>query len=233
MVETNSAAPKIALADPLVSGLYAWTVTVAWPAAERFAPVAARVLGLVAALALVSGTLLFSSWPRLGRTLAIWVFVAACGAVWVLTPQATTPGRLDPVQGALGSLGWALFAISWGASRRRRVDTTSLALIAPRSTLPRRATTAALGGFAVALVPPVLAFWVPERDRALFAHAAALAVAAALASHAVPVAMALSSDRTRGRPRPASWPKALAPAAWPLVLLFGLAFLGAAYSLLR
>jgi hypothetical protein len=223
--------------DPLVCGVSAWAITVAWPVSERFAPASARVLAAVAVSALGAGALLSPFWPRVGRTLSIWIFVASCAAVWALVPLSTLPGRLDPAEGAAGSLAWAFFAVSWGSppSRWSTASSTSTTS-APRGRLALGTILLAWSGILLALVPPMLAFWVPDRDRALFAQAAALVVAAALASHAVTVAAAATEAPAAHRAFAARRPfsaRALVPAAWSLLFLVLLLLLRAGYHLLR
>src|SRR5258707_4771724 len=97
----------------LAPGLYAWGVTVGWPVSQRFAPLGARIFALVALVALVAGSALVFTSLMLSRALGIWAFLASCIATWAWYAPALGPLHFDPVQGLLGSVGWALFAISW------------------------------------------------------------------------------------------------------------------------
>jgi hypothetical protein len=222
--------------DPLVAGGSAWAVTVAWAVSERLTPLSARVLAVAAIAALVLGALVSPQWPRVGRLLSIWTFVLCCASVWALVPLALLPGRLDPAQGAVGSLAWGLFAISWGAPLSGPPGSPSSRPGEPRAKLPRLTLAFVVLGLFLALVPALLAFWVPDRDRALFAQASALVVAAALASHAVPVGARVGEELV-SRPafgaRRVSSVRALLPAAWPLFFLIVFLLLRAGYLLLR
>ena len=70
------------LFDVLAPGLYAWGITVGRPVSQRFAPLGARICALVALVALVAGSALVFTSPRLSRAFGIWVFLAACIATW-------------------------------------------------------------------------------------------------------------------------------------------------------
>ena len=100
----------------LVPGLYAWGVTVAWPASQRFTAPAARGLALAALVALGAGSLLAAPSPQAGRLVGVWGFLGCSFAAWVLMAPALAPGQLDPLFGMLGSIGWIFFAIAWGSA---------------------------------------------------------------------------------------------------------------------
>jgi len=105
--------PSAANADLLAPGLYAWAITVAWPAAQRLAPFESRLLAGAALVALVAGALLSRFWPFAARIAGLWLFVACSLGAWVLLARSIAPAHLDPVHGLLGSLGWAAFAVVW------------------------------------------------------------------------------------------------------------------------
>jgi hypothetical protein len=218
--------------DLLAPGLYAWGMTVAWPASHRLAPWPARALAGVALLALLLGALLARYWPSSARIAGLWVFVAASLASWMLLSRAIDPSHLDPLHGALGSLGWAAFAVVWGGQR----SIPALSEIAPRQvpwSKARRRTLLVMSivGTAAA-VPIALAWWVQSVERALLAHAVSLAAGIALIVRAADVAAPpkkesgprLAQDRPKRR---------LMNAAWPLAILTGLALTGAVLGLLR
>src|SRR6185503_4004543 len=54
------------------------------------------------------------SWtgPTWARIWSVWGFVLSSAIVWSLAPAALSSARLDGVRGALGMVGWALFAFA-------------------------------------------------------------------------------------------------------------------------
>src|SRR5262245_28519427 len=104
--------------DLLVPGLYAWGLTVAWPASQRLAPLEAKIFALAALVSLVVGAGLAFFSPPLGRGLGIWLFLLASVAAAPKVPPALFLARLDPLQGTLGAFGWGLFAWSWARQHR-------------------------------------------------------------------------------------------------------------------
>lgn len=219
--------------DLLVPGLYAWGVTVAWPASQRLAPLEAKLFALAALVALVVGAGLAFAWPPLGRALGIWMFLLACVASWAKVTPALFLARLDPLQGTLGAFGWGLFAWSW--ARQHRAPAPSAVEAGPPST-PRQKLPAHLPivfGLlaAAAAVPMILAWWVRGLERALLAHVVALAAAIALVSAAAELVNASVRGR-RGGERPGSGLR-LAGALPALIALIVVAVAGAAWGLLR
>jgi hypothetical protein len=226
------------LFDQLAPGLYAWAVTVAWPVSHRFAPLGSRIFALIAVVALVSGAALTYSSLHLARIVGIWVFLASCMGAWALVSSSIAPLQLDPVQGLLGSLGWGFFAVSWAGQTRdvpepRPDPAQPDARVAPRQTVPR-SVTHILGAVALAAsIPMVLAWWVQSLERALLAHAIALAVAIALVAFAVDMFDPRSRELEKKLMAPIRPQRRLRRAAPSLVALVVLTLLGAGYSLLR
>src|SRR5262245_3062930 len=165
------------LFDVLAPGLYAWAVTVGWPVSQRFAPLGARIFALVALVTLVAGsTLLFSS-PRLARILGVWTFLAACIGTWAWYAPALGPLHFDPVQGILGSVGWALFAIAWAGDAATAPSTSPVApppgpnarpdgdpAARRRRNVPRAAAAVLALVAVAAAVPMVLSWWVASLE---------------------------------------------------------------------
>ncbi|MET0596131.1 MAG: hypothetical protein ABW133_25755 [Polyangiaceae bacterium] len=217
--------------DLLAPGLYAWGVTVAWPASHRLAPFASRVLAGVALGALLVGSVASRFWPPL-RIAALWVVVATSLGSWVLLARAIDPSHLDPVHGLLGSVGWAAFAVVWGGERTRvpAPEPPGRPLPWPRE---RRRTVLLMSFLATAAAVPIaLAWWVQTTERAMLAHAVSLAAGIALIARAADMAAPvrrepqplLAVDKPRRR---------LAGAAGPLAVLAGLALIGALFGVLR
>jgi hypothetical protein len=233
------------LFDALAPGLYAWGVTVGWPVSHRFAPLASRIFALVALVSLVSGAALLFSAPRLARAFGIWIFLAACIGAWAMFSPAFSPRTLDPVQGVLGAIGWAFFAISWASDPAAPNAPPSPTVAAEptrgagpdrasgRQALPKGAAAALFFIAILAAIPMFLAWSVQTLERALIAHVVSLAAGIALVS--------IMADRfePRSRAEQAGFDASRKPerritAALPaIVALTALAVAGAAYTLLR
>ncbi len=176
----------LARAHMLLPGLYAWVTTVAYPATHRSASGGARTTAMVALIALVVAPLVAFDRPRLGRALGIYGFIGASTLTWVLLEPIVSVGRLEPIRGSLGAVGWALYAFGWGAVRR--VDAVPeddpRAILSdplqPRSKLPAGAMAVFVASVVGALVPAFLAWRVVRPGHALLAHAVALACGIAM-----------------------------------------------------
>jgi hypothetical protein len=225
------------LFDLILPGLYAWGVTVAWPVSQRFASLGSRILALIALVALVAGALLRWSSPALARVIGVWIFVLSCIAAWALTGSAMLPSRFDPVQGLLGAIGWAFFAVGWTSHKQLPPSPVEPSPVAAQPAVPRkrmsRASVYVLCVIALAAsVPMALAWWVESTERALLAHAISLAAAIALVAFATD----LFDPRARQVERavPVARPeRRLATAAPALLALLALMLAGAGYSLLK
>lgn len=154
-----------ATAQASVPGLYAWAVTVMPAAWSRGAPFVAKAAAIVGVLALVTAPLVESigapatvetepvpqsllarvrSWssPTWARAWSVWGFVLSSALVWALAPAALSSARFDGIRGALGMVGWALFAFASAGpalrsdpdAAKRIIRSTSLK---PRSSIPR------------------------------------------------------------------------------------------------
>ncbi len=220
--------------DLLAPGLYAWAVTVAWPASQRFAPLGCRIFALIGVVALVAGTALTVSSPQLGRVVGIWIFVGSCLGAWALLENKISPSRLDPVQGVLGSVGWGLYAISWAGKRAMprsaAAGAPAINPVRPRQKITVKGTIVLTLITAAAAVPMILAWWVESIERSLLAHAIGLAAAIALVTISVDVVDPRAPAAEARRPEPQ---KRVATAAPALTLAATLVLLGAAYALLR
>jgi hypothetical protein len=231
------------LFDVLAPGLYAWGVTVGWPVSQRFAPLGARIFALVALVTLVAGSALVFTTPKLARALGVWVFLASCIATWAWFAPAFGPLHFDPVQGVLGSIGWALFAIGWAGdtSNPSASAPTSAPAVATRErdadrrrrSVPRAAALVLTLVGVAAAIPMVLAWWVASLERALLAHGVALAAAIAMVAYAVDLFEPRSRSEEAGFDASRKPERRIAAALPAVVALTALVVLGAAYTLLR
>lgn len=154
-----------ATAQASVPGLYAWAVTVMPAGWSRGAPFVAKAAAIVGVLALVTAPLVESlgarsaadeanaptsllgrvrSWssPTWARAWSVWGFVLSSALVWALSPAALSSARFDGIRGALGMVGWALFAFaSAGPALRSDPDAAKQIVrstsLKPRSSIPR------------------------------------------------------------------------------------------------
>jgi hypothetical protein len=185
----------------------------------------ARVAATLAVLALLGSYILSGSHPRAARTLAVYVFMAACFVAWASLGPALRADQLDAVRGALGALGFLLHALAWGAAARP-VDAPPLdnlvpgAPLQPRHKPPREGAWVLALGIAVSSLPVALAFGVQRPGAALLAHALALGCALLVVGAAADLALRV------GKPHPpAPWRTRASRALWPiggLILALGL-----------
>ncbi|MFO0550812.1 MAG: hypothetical protein U0271_20630 [Polyangiaceae bacterium] len=208
---------------------FAWAATIAPVAFSRVGRTPARMLAVLAILSAIAGPAIVPWRKPLGRHLGISVFLAASLGVWLLTPTALEPTRLDPVLGAIGSFSWIVFALSWGEPWRLRnqgeTEENGTTLRA-RAELPPFAVPIGALGVAAALSVVVLAWFVRDHDRSIAAQAAGVGLAVALVSAAATVAV----TRGRQRPRGATVPS---PAIRAVIVLVGAIVLGAVVLMLR
>ena len=212
----------------VVSGAYAWTVTVAQPLSAPGVPSWARASAGVAIVLLALGAVLIRRHALVGRALGLHGFVAASVAAWLLAPGSVGADRLEPTRAALGALGWILFALVWGEPRETgRVpedDPRALpgdALVA-RARLPRGAPILLGLSTAGAAVPMALSWRVGRPYHALFAHAVAAAIAVALVTVAADVGIRRQLSRTVDEPAVRLTRAALPLLAFLLAAIVGL-----------
>lgn len=239
MVEADAARPGelrqrlVVLANMLLPGLYAWLTTVAYPATYRGAPFFSRVTALLALVVLVAGPIVALERPRAGRAVGLIAFVALCVLTWLQLGPFISVQRIEPVRAGLGAVGWALFALGWGALRRTdwipEEDPHAIAgdPLPRRGALPRGALAVLLAGLAVSVVPLYFAWGVARPRHALLAQAVALACALAVINATATVAVEHGSWRPK---LPAQ--RRLNAAARPLALVVLLLGFGLMWKLL-
>lgn len=160
-----------------IPGLYAWGVTVAPAAWSRGAPLGAKAAASVGVLALLTAPFVEArgsnapralAGPTWARAWSVWGLVASSAAVWLMVPDALAPARLDPLRGAFGMIGWALFAFaSAGPVLQPSAAGGKITRSALRSRAPLRRGDGIVIGLGVALAIALQAVgWavtVPER----------------------------------------------------------------------
>lgn len=137
------------------------------------------------------------------RAWSVWGFVLSSALVWALVPSALSAARLDGVRGALGMVGWALFAFaSAGPALRSEaraaesiVSSTSLK---PRSKLPRGDGVYITLGVAFAMALQAIGWDVDVPERAVLVRLVTVACGIAVLGGMSKIALA----RHRGAPRP-------------------------------
>jgi hypothetical protein len=218
----------------LVAGTYAWVVTVALPLSHRGSPGAARLAAAVAFALLLGGVVASPRYSWLGTGLGVWGFVAACALAWGIGRAQLLGYRLDPVQGGLGTIGWAAYVASWAmAPRARPAPLPGVPVRKPRARPNSSAIVIAAVGCFAAFGLLLLAWWIPDRARGVVGQGVAVAGAAYVSVLVFRLACdraAPAGDRTRGG---TSLRRALARARWPLAVVLTVAVLGAVAAWLR
>lgn len=207
-------------AQAAIPGIYAWSITVAPAAWARNATIPAKVASVIGVLALVTAPLVEASGrakvakdatsapdeaPKPGfrgwtsetwaRIWSVWGFVLSSAIVWALVPTALSAAKLDPIRGALGIVGWALFAFaSAGPSLRPDPDSVGRIVagtaLKPRSELPRGDGAYVAVGIAVALGMQLVGWGVPVPERAVLVRLVTVACGIAVVGATTSIALA-------------------------------------------
>lgn len=210
-------------AQAAIPGLYAWAITVAPAAWSRGAPVLAKVAAVLGVLALVTAPLVEGSpkpsvattagaaraparglaampRPMRARILSVWGACLSSALVWALVPSALSAARLDGVRGALGIVGWALFAFASAGpvlrpepeSAKRVARSTSLK---PRSELPRGDGLYVAIGIALALTMQVVGWGVVAPERAVLVRLVTVVCGIAVVTATTSISLARHAKR--------------------------------------
>ena len=142
------------------------------------------------------------SWtgPTWARAWSVWGFVLSSALVWALAPSALSSARLDGVRGALGMVGWALFAFASAgpalrpdpSSAGRIVASTSLK---PRSELPRGDGVYVAIGIVLALAMQGVGWGVVVPERAVLVRLVTVVCGIAVVSGTTSIALARHATR--------------------------------------
>lgn len=192
----REASELIRAPNVLLSGVYAWAVTVLYPCLGRGPGLAPRITCGVALAFLLSGVVVGSRRSSsLGRLAGLHGFVAFSVITWVLLGSFVAVDRLEPLRAALGGVGWVIFAFGWGSTREPAAvpedDPRALPgeALTPRGRLPRGAGAVLAVATLAASVPLALAWRVARTPHALLAHAVAIAAAIAVVSSGAEIAV--------------------------------------------
>jgi hypothetical protein len=142
------------------------------------------------------------SWtgPTWARIWSVWGFVLSSAIVWALAPAALSSARLDGVRGALGMVGWALFAFASAGpvlqpepnAAGRIVASTSLK---PRSELPRGDGVYVAIGVVLALSMQAIGWAIPVPERAVLVRLVTVVCGIAVLGGTTSIALARHSAR--------------------------------------
>jgi hypothetical protein len=185
-------------------------------------------------VALVVGPYLAIEYPKAGRAVGVFLFMALCCTTWLLLGSELGVDRLEPVQAGLGGLGWAAFAFGWGSLRplgavpEDHPNVLAGTPLRSRGELPPGALVVLGISIVGAMLCLALAWRVVRPAHALLAHAAA--IACAIASLSVGAKVAISRGRA-WRPHEASQ-RFSAASRWLMALVL-LLFAGLFWQVLR
>lgn len=151
-----------------------------------------------------SGLAALRAWtgPTWARIWSVWGFVLSSAIVWTLAPAALSSARLDGVRGALGVVGWALFAFaSAGPSLRADPDAAARIVagssLKPRSELPRGDGAYVAAGVLLALAMQAIGWGVPTPERAVLVRLVTVVCGVAVLGATTSVALARHLPRVR------------------------------------
>jgi hypothetical protein len=216
-------APTNASAQAILTGGYAWAVTIAPAALARGAPAAAKMLAAMSVIALGSflAEARFGEWAR---RVGLWVFALGAAGVWWVAPDAVGSLRVDAVRGVAGMTGWALFALAVAAPGRQPGTPSNSPQerprLAPRQ--PRAPGDAVFlsAGIVGAVALQLVGWRVASPERALLVRLMAVAGGIALVTTAANIALLRHKGRLAAQASPGSWRGALG--ALGLLFLLGL-----------
>ena len=213
-----------ASAQAAIPGLYAWAITVAPAAWSRGGPLLAKIASIVGVIALTTAPLVEgaafratppspSAEPPRGlaavktwtgatwaRIWSVWGFVLSSAIVWALVPGALSSARVDAIRGALGMVGWALFAFaSAGPSLRPNPDSTGRVVagptLKPRSDLPRGDGVYVLAGCVLAVAMQVVGWGIAVPERAVLVRLVTVVCGVAVLGATTQIALARHAAR--------------------------------------
>ncbi|MEZ4298061.1 MAG: hypothetical protein R3B70_24125 [Polyangiaceae bacterium] len=184
----------------MIAAVLAWSITVAPAAFARGAAPASRVCAVLALLCGVGGPLFLAERRRIGRHLGITAFLALALGAWLFSLPSLHPVRMSPFRAAIGSLAWAIFALSWREVWPKpddaRKDDPAAGALPPRASLPFLSIPILTFAIVGALLLVLAAFRTREPERGLVAQAIAVACGVGLVTTAATIATSLGKDRS-------------------------------------
>lgn len=228
----------------LLTGLYAWGISLTPTVViggrsivlgeHGPVPVRSVLLALLALPVLVAGAGLRNvSFPT-ARAFGVWGFLGLCTASFLTGPAPIEASRIDAIRGVLASLGFALYALSWGTpytfhkpppEAHPRADVSRG--YTPRGRLPPFALPIAGAAIAASAIMLSLAFRPSDGPRALVSHTVAGIGSVLLVTAAAEIAV------SRGGYVAAQPNQRLGRAARGLVFLAFFTFLGVMHVVLN
>jgi hypothetical protein len=221
----------------LLTGLYAWGVSLTptillgtralFLTEKPVVPARSLVLALLALPVLISSAALRNIRFPAARALGVWGFLGLCTASFLTGPAPIEAARIDAIRGVLASLGFGLYALSWGTpysfhkpppEAHPRADATRG--YDPRGRLPAMAIPIAGAGIVASACLLALAFRPSDGPRALAAHTVAGIASVLLVTASAEIAV------SRGGYAEAAPGKRANRAARGLVFLVFFVFLG-------
>jgi hypothetical protein len=151
-----------------------------------------------------TGVAALRAWtgPTWARIWSVWGFVLSSAIVWTLAPGALSSARLDGVRGALGVVGWALFAFASAGPSLRADPDASARIVAgsslkPRSELPRGDGAYVAAGLVLALSMQAVGWGVPTPERAVLVRLVTVVCGVAVLGATTSIALARHVPRAR------------------------------------
>jgi hypothetical protein len=148
------------------------------------------------------GLAVLSTWtgPTWARIWSVWGFVLSSAIVWTLAPSALSSARLDGVRGALGVVGWALFAFASAGPSLRADPEAAGRIIAgsslkPRSELPRGDGAYVAAGVVLALAMQGVGWGVAAPERAVLVRLVTVVCGVAVLGATTSIALARHATR--------------------------------------
>jgi hypothetical protein len=148
------------------------------------------------------GIAVIPTWtgPTRARGWSVWGFVLSSAIVWALVPGALSAARVDAVRGALGMVGWALFAFAWAGPALRPDPDAAGRIVAgtplkPRSSLPRGDGAYVTAGVLLALALQGIGWGIAVPERAVLVRVVTIACGVAVLGATTSIALARHTVR--------------------------------------
>lgn len=144
--------------------------------------------------------------PTWARIWSVWGFVLSSAIVWALAPGALSSARMDGVRGALGVVGWGLFAFASAGPSLRADPEAAQRIVAgsslkPRSELPRGDGAYVAVGVVLALAMQAVGWGVAAPERAVLVRLVTVVCGVAVLGATTSIALARHTPRVRATRR--------------------------------